>query len=163
MRRHDPGQAGLERRPIGRDVLLQDFGKASSVFGDAHVRVGDGKAVTGEMLAHRRHAGVGEALHDGRREGADSVRVEMQRAVADHRARPVVEVQHRREAEIDAVRPELRTDDVGRAARRLLRERLVAVPQAPQVAHRRDGGEAIPEALHPPALVVDADQKRWFA
>ncbi len=115
------------------------------------------------MLAHSRHAGIGEALHDRRREGADGVRVEMQRTVADYGARAVVEVEHRREAEIDAVRAELRTDDVGRAARRLLRLRLVAVPQAPQLAHRRDGGEALPETLHPPTFVVDAHQKRWFA
>ena len=74
----------------------------------------------------------------------------MQRAVADHAAAAVVEVEHRREAEVDAVRAELGADDVGGGARRLFRQVPVAVPQPAELAHRRDAAEAVAEALHPP-------------
>ena len=85
----------------------------------------------------------------------------MQRPVADHRARPVVEVQHRREAEVDTVRAELRGDDVGGAPRRLRRHLPVPIPQPSELAHGRDRGKTLAEALYPATLVVDANQERW--
>src|SRR5574341_835923 len=36
-------------------------------------------------------------------------------------------------------------------------------PMAAELAHRRQRGESIAEALHPPALVVDADQQLRLA
>src|SRR6266480_3255377 len=85
------------------------------------------KAVTRKVLADRRHARGRESLHDAGAERADRVGVEVQRAVADGRAGSVVEVEHRREAEIDAVGGKLRGADVGGAARRLARRLAVAV------------------------------------
>ena len=87
----------------------------------------------------------------------------MQRTVADHRAPAVVEVEHRSEAEIHTVRGELGADDVGDRARRLARRRRVAVPQPPERAHRRNGGEALTKALHPAALVVSAEEQLGLA
>src|SRR5688572_28486214 len=116
--------------------------------------------MAGEMLAHGAHAGVGEALDDRAGERADGVGVEMQRTVADHAASAVVEVEHRREAEVDAVRAELGADDVGRGARRLFRQLPIAIPQTAELAHRRDAAEAVAEALHPAAFMVDADGQR---
>src|SRR5258706_11153333 len=89
--------------------------------------------------------------------------MEVQRAIADDRARAVVEIQHRREAEIDAVRRELGADDVGDRGRRLAARGTVAVPQAAQLAHRRNRAEALAKALHAAALVVDADRQRGLA
>ena len=93
------------------------------------------------------------------RRGPPARGVEMQRAVADHAASTVVEVEHRREAEVDAVRAELRADDVRRGARRLFRQVPVTVPQPAELAHRRDAAEAVAEPLHPAAFMVDADRQ----
>ena len=65
------------------------------------------KAVTRKVLADRRHARGRESLHDAGAEGADRVGVEVQRTVADGCAGAVIEIEHRREAEIDAVRGKL--------------------------------------------------------
>src|SRR5205823_11152758 len=75
----------------------------------------------------------------------------------------VVEVEHRREAEIDAVGGKLRGDDVGGAARRLARRLAVAVPEPAELPHRRNRRETFAKALHSPALVVDADRQRRLA
>ena len=133
---------------------------ASGRSSRAHVVMGirERKAVAGKMLAHRGHAGIGEALDDRGSQRADGIRVEMQCTVADHAAPAVVEVEHRREAEIDAVRAELGADDVCRRACGCL-----AFSRS-----RSHGGraralarscEAVAEALHPPAFVVDADRQ----
>src|SRR6266446_5126156 len=109
------------------------------------------KAVTRKVLADRRHARGRESLHDAGAERADRVGVEVQRAVADGRAGSVVEVEHRREAEIDAV---------GGAARRLARRLAVAVPELAELSHRRNRRETFAKSLYSPALVVDADRQR---
>src|SRR5467141_4784292 len=105
-------------------------------------------AVTGKVLADRRHARGRETLHDAGAERADRVGVEVQRTVADGRAGAVIEIEHRREAEIDAVRGKLRSDDVGGAARRLARRVAVAVPESTELAHGGDRGEAVAKPLY---------------
>src|SRR5438128_1880202 len=87
----------------------------------------------------------------------------MQRAVADHRAAAVIQVQHRREAEIDTMRAELGCNHVADGGRGLARHVAVAVPELAEHAHRRDGGEALAEALHATTLVVDAHRQRRLA
>src|SRR5256885_1881696 len=121
------------------------------------------KAVTRKVLADRRHARGRESLHDAGAERADRVGVEVQRTVADGRAGSVVEVEHRREAEIDAVGGKLRGDDVGGAARRLARRLAVAVPELAELSHRRNRRETFAKALYSPALVVDAGRQRRLA
>src|SRR3982074_1478056 len=112
------------------------------------------------MLADRGHAGIGKTLDGARAERADRGRIEMQRAIADHAARAVIEIEHRREAEIDAVRRELGPDHVGRRARRVPPLLTVAVPEPPELAHRWNRAEALAKALHAAAFVVDADRQR---
>src|SRR5678815_5590394 len=107
----------------------------------------------GKMLRHRGYATLRQPLHQARPQRADRGGVEMQRAIADHRAAAIVEVEHRREAEIEAVRAELGGDDVADRRGGLAPLLPVAVPELAQMAHRRDEGEAFLEALHPPALV----------
>src|SRR6266513_5559141 len=106
------------------------------------------KAVTRKVLADRRHARGRESLHDAGAEGC---------------AGAVIEIEHRREAEIDAVRGKLRGDDVGGAARRLARRAALAVPPPTELAHRRDRGEAVAKPLYAPAFVIDADRQRRLA
>src|SRR5437899_10728904 len=124
------------------------------------MRIERRKAVTRKVLADRGHARGRESLHDAGAERADRVGVEVQRPIADGRARPVVEVEHRREAEIYAVGGKLSGDDVGGTARRLARRLAVAVPELAELSHRRNRREPFPKSLYPPAFVVDADRKR---
>src|SRR5437762_8059739 len=101
------------------------------------------------MLGNRADAALREPLYEASTERADRRRIEMQRAVADHRAAAVVEVEHRGEAEVDAVRAELRSDDIADRGRELAPLFAVAIPLFPERAHRRNGGEAVLETLHP--------------
>ena len=149
--RSDDGR--LERQ----QVLPQDFLHAALVAGHGHVRVGGGEAVPGKMLAHGSHPGFLQSQDQLGSKSAHRGGVEVQRPVADHAAAAVVEVEHRGEAEIHAMRAELRADHVAGRLRRLPALLAVAVPQAPELAHRRDRGKAFAEALHAPALVVDTN------
>src|SRR6266446_1160465 len=118
------------------------------------------KAVTRKVLADRRHARGRESLHDAGAERANRFGVEVQRTVADGRAGAVIEVEHRREAEIDAVGGQLRAHDVGGAARRLARRVAVAVPELAELSHRRNRREPFPKSLYAPAFVVYTDRQR---
>ena len=69
------------------------------------------EAMPGKVLADRGHAGVGEALHDARAASAPTaVGSKCSARSPITLLRAVVEVEHRREAEVDAVRAELRAD-----------------------------------------------------
>src|SRR5438105_11156527 len=112
------------------------------------------------MLGNRADSALRESLYEASTERTDRRRIEMQRAVADHRAAAVVEVEHGREAKVDAMRAELGCNHVADRGGKLARLFAVAVPLFAQRAHRRDRGEALLEALHPPAFVVHAYRQR---
>ena len=95
-------------------------------------------------------------------------RIAVERAVADHAACAVVEVEHRREAEIDAARAQLGGEHVAARTGRLERAHRAGAaaparivhPDLAERAHRRDLGEAVAaEALDAAAFVVDADEQ----
>jgi hypothetical protein len=79
-------RARFDRHAERHDVLSLDLDHLSLIARDGDVRIRPGVAVPGKVLADGAHAGVGEALHDARAQRADRGGVEMQRAVADHRA-----------------------------------------------------------------------------
>ena len=92
----------------------------------------------------------------------------MEGAVADHAAGAVVEVEHRREAEVDAAGAQLGGEDVAGRARGLegahgagaAAAGAVVHPHLAEHAHRRQRGEAVAaEALDATAFVVDADEQ----
>lgn len=98
----------------------------------------------------------------------DDPRIAMEGAVANDAAAAVVEVEHRREAQVDAASAQLGAEHVTGSARCLHRvhraaaaaEMTVVHPKLAERAHRRQVGEAIgAKALHPAALVVDADEQ----
>src|SRR3989442_1542626 len=124
------------------------------------MRVRFGVPVPGKVLGDRGDAALRQATHQARTERAHGGRIEVQRAVADHPAAAVIQVPHRRETEIDALRAELPGDDIADRRRGLARRIAVAVPQLAERAHRRDGGEALTKALHATTLVVDAHRQR---
>ena len=63
--------------------------------------------MTGKVLAHRAHARLVQAQHQGMTQLGHRVRVAVEGAVADHCAVAVVQVEHRREAEIEPMRRKL--------------------------------------------------------
>ncbi len=83
----------------------------------------------------------------------------MKRAIADDRTAPPVEVEHRREAEVDAVRAQLGSEHVAERGRHAAGLQYVAVPQLAEPAHRRQTREPAAEPLHAPAFVVDRNQQ----
>ena len=101
------------------------------------------------------------------RQQRDDARVAVEGAVADHAAAAVVEVEHRREAEVDAAGAQLGAEHVaggggGSIARMAPVPRAAAVvhPHLAERAHRRQVREAVgAKALHAAAFVVDADQQ----
>ena len=123
------------------------------------VRIGANVAVPGEMLADARHARRGEARLQRFGQHGDRVGILVQRAIADHARLAVVHVEHRREAEVHAVRLQLAADHEAATARGGERLRRIAVPELAEFPHRRDRREAVLEALHAPALVIDRDQQ----
>ena len=71
----------------------------------------------------------------------------------------MVEIEHRREAEVDAVHGELRGNPGTYAFRRRGCCRRVAIPLFAEHAHRRQGAKSIAKALHPAAFVINADDE----
>ena len=91
----------------------------------------------------------------------DGIGIAVKRPVADHGARAVVEIEHRREAEIDAVRAQLAGDRRRRAASP--RARPPATSRSHSSPSVRIGGiarEAVAKALHAAAFVIDGDEQR---
>ena len=163
VRRHDGCEPGFDHRLVRRDVLARDLFERTLVARHGDMRVRHGIAVTREMLGDGGHAALREAAHEAGAEPADRNRIKMQRAIADDAAAAVVEIEHRREAEVDAVRAELGRDDVADGRGRLARRLAVAVPELAELPHRRNRRETFAKALHSPALVVDADRQRRLA
>ena len=86
----------------------------SAALVDRHlgVAVGLDEAVPGEVLAAVGHAGQQQAVHQALGQQRDDARVAVEGAVADHAAAAVVEVEHRREAEVDAAGAQLGAEHV---------------------------------------------------
>jgi hypothetical protein len=122
--------------------------------------IGDDKAVAGEMLADVGHAGAAQAGNQGAGERRHRGRIAMEGAVADDFAGAVVEIEHRREAEIDAASAQLGGQHIARGRCRVQGARGIAVPQRADRAHRRQHGKSMAEALHAATFVVDGDQQR---
>ena len=152
-----PGaREALERH----QVASGDLGERAVVDRHLEVRIGAHVAMAGEMLAHARHARGVEPACSASASTAITLGIRVQRAVADHARLAVVHVEHRREGEVHAVRLQLAADHEAAAARGGERLRRIAVPEPAQLATSAGiGGEAVAEALHAPALVVDGDER----
>ena len=153
---------------VGPRVVAQDALERAVVDRDLEVAVGAHEAMAGEVLAAVVHARLQQAEAEALRQQRDDARIAMERAIADHAARAVVEVEHRREAEVDAAGAQLGAEHMAGSARRLERAHragaaaagTVVHPHLAEHAHRRQRGEAVgAEALHAAALVVDADEQ----
>ena len=116
-----------------------------------------------EMLADGGHPSGRKAVAERGGEMRDGIRVAMEGPIADHGARSIVEVEDRRETEIDTTGAELRSERPPDARRLPRGGRDVAIPELAEPPHRRNRSEALAEALDAPALVIDRDQRRRVA
>ena len=160
MRGHDRFEPALDQRGEGHEVGSRDVGKRARIDGHLGVRVGGDESVPRKVLADCRHAGRTQAAMQCRRQMRDGVRIAVKRAIADDRARTVIDVEHGREAEIDPVRGELARERTPEPRRLARRAGNIAVPHLAQRAHRRNRREAVAKALHAPAFVIDGDERR---
>ena len=102
----EPHAPTLARECRERDqVLVGDRGERARVDRHVGVRVGRDMAVARVVLAARGHAGGRESPAQRRREVRHRVRIAVEGAIADDGTCAVVEVQYRREREVDAVLP----------------------------------------------------------
>ena len=121
--------------------------------------VGLHRPVAGEVLAHRAHARLAEAGDEGAGQLGGHLRIAVEGAVADHRTHTVIEVEHRRVAEVDAMGAQLGGQHEAGAAGRLPSRRRIGAPGLAEAAHRRQPGKAVTEALHAAAFMVHRDHQ----
>ncbi len=142
---------------------MLDVGERSRVHRQLEVRVGDHAAVAGEVLADRDHPRVVHPLHPGAGELGDGLGIAMERPVADHRAEPAVEIEHRRERQVEPAGAQLRRHQPTGEARRLEPARPVLVEQLTVPGGRRQACHALAEALHAAAFLVRGNDERGGA
>ena len=167
------GHDAAERRPqpaVRRGVVGQNGFEAALVHGHGQMRIGLDKAVARKMFAAAAHAALQQAMGQALGQQADHARVTRKSAVANHAAGAVVQVQHRRKAEVHAAGPQLRAQHIAAGARRAHRIQRTGLapclgcgqPHVAQGAHGRHVGKTIGfEALHAPAFVVHTNQQIW--
>ncbi len=125
------------------------------------MRISRDKTVAGKMLAHRRAAARFQAAQQRAGEIGYDDRVRVEGTVADDGARRVVEIEDRREAEVDVVCPQFARDGDTVLERRLVRGSRIAVPLLAERPHRRYRREPVSaKPLHAPAFVVDGNEQR---
>ncbi len=153
MRRHHrvelAGQLPERLHVTGTNVL-----QAALVDGNRHVGVGLGPAMSGEVLAGRRHARLLHATDERRSQLRGTLRVTLEGTTADHRAALMIEVEYRREAEIQADGQYL-----GRHQPAAVLGQLLGVVIVGDGAHRRQAQEALAQALHPSAFLIHGQQQ----
>jgi hypothetical protein len=98
-------------------------------------------------------------VHEALRQQADDAWIAVQGTTADHGRGTVIEIEHRREGEIDAAGAQLTGQHIAAGPRRGECAQRVLHPQLSQHAHGGQVREAVAgEALHATALVVDGNQ-----
>ena len=86
--------------------------------------------------------------------------IAVERAIADHTADAVVEIDAGRETHINADRSQLRRHEPAALPGEMPTGLRVEIVFATDRAHRRQHREALAKALHPAAFMVDRDQRR---
>ena len=157
MGRHDAVQTrcqGLERH----QVVLQLF-PGARVFRQLQMRIRRHMAVAGKVFAGGGHACAGHAVDKGAGQFGDRQRIGVKAAVADHAAGAEIQVQHRRETDVDVVGAQFVRHQFAEQIGGMAGGFGIAAVVTAQRRHRRQAGELGAEALHPTALLVHGDQQ----
>ncbi len=148
------------QRAVRHQVAALERVDRTPVRGRCHVGVAAHAAVTGKVLARRRHPGTAHAGGEGAGEARDDGGVGVKRPVADDVRRGRGDVKHRRQAEVDAGAPELRRHHPARVRAQGQALFRALVVETPEHRRRRQPREALAKALHAPALLVHRHQQR---
>ena len=157
------GHDGGERRAqpcVGSRVIGQDLVQAARVLGHGDMRIGISKAVAGEVLAAVGHAGQQQTMGHAAGQHGNHARVVVEGPVADDGGTSPVQIQHRREGEVHPGSTQLLAHAAAHLGGLAAGRQHVRVPALAQGTHGGDGREALAEALHTAALVIDRHQQR---
>src|SRR5690554_3136799 len=159
MCRHYAIKTALDQCGEWSQVLLLNFGHAALVHRKFKVRIGLDPAVTGEMLAGCRHSRLVHARHHASGQLNDCVGIGTKGTVTDNAALSPVQIQYRREADVDIVLTQL----CGEQPTQLMGtgDGMVRIdlPTAPQSGHRRQAGKALTKALYTTAFLIYGHQQ----
>jgi hypothetical protein len=134
--------------------------QATAVDRNLDMRIGRDEAMSRKVLAAIAHAHLQHAVHRALGQQCHHARVAVKAAVADDAAAAVVEIEHRRKAEVDARGAQLGGKHLARRRCGLGGAHGVAHPQLAQRTHRRQAREAVgAKPLHATAFMIDADQQ----
>ncbi len=87
----------------------------------------------------------------------------MKGTVANHCAAAEIQVQDRRKTQVHPAGAQFRRQHIARGVGKMARTLRMLVPYLSQCAHWRQQREALAEALHTAAFVIDRDQQRRVA
>ncbi len=128
------------------------------------MRVGLNVTMTGEMLAARSHAGQHEPLNQRPCQHGNNLRLAVKSAVANYRAVPIIEIKHRRKTQVDAARPQFRTQYITGFGRQAHGRQRVIFPDFTKALHARQRRKSIRlETLNPPPFVVNRNKQALAA
>jgi len=152
---HDRRDAGARCGREGNELHLLETLHGVRQARELEVRVAAGVAVSREVLGTGGHARVAETRRERHAERRDPLRLRTERALADHGVvRVRVDVEHRCKVEVDADGPELPPDHA------TVRPGELRIAVLPQRAKRRQRREAVAQARHVAAFLVDAHEQR---
>lgn len=106
------------------------------------------------MLAGGGHPGGMHAANESTGKQRGTLRVALEGAATDHGAALVIEIQHRRETQVEAYRLHF-----GRHQPATVLSQLFGIGVVGDRAHRRQAHEALAQALHAPSFLVDGQQQ----
>src|SRR5690606_889667 len=145
------------------EIVAADRFQVTLVDRKLEMRVGGDVSVSREVLADARHAALLESMEEACGQLGHDRGCGMQGTIPDDAAHAVVEVEHRRKRKTHAARRELGGNHDTRSMRGGPGAVWITLPERANAAHRWHAGKALPETLHPPAFVVDADEKARLA
>src|SRR5687768_3518126 len=117
-------------------------------------------SVPREMFSYRGHARESQPGRQTVREFRDRCRGAVEGAVPDDATLAIVDVQHRRKAEVHAGGAQFRSQYVTCLLRQVPGLGRMFIPDIAQFAHGREPGETITKALYSAALVIHRDEQR---
>src|ERR1700716_1814296 len=106
------------------------------------MRISAHVTMTRKMLADGTDAALAQTLHECGGKLRYGLRVAMEGTIPDDAAVAVIDVEHRCEAQVHAMRPELRRQDESDILSQMSRLLRITVPRIAQRAHGRKDGEA---------------------
>ncbi|MDT4845486.1 hypothetical protein FQZ97_794760 [compost metagenome] len=126
--------------------------------------------MTGKVFAAVAHATLLQAQHQGLGQQGHHARIARKGAVTNDRALAVIQIQHRREAQVHTAGAQLGTQHIARRSRRVAGPQCRSTvqlalapglpPQRAEGRHGRQLGETVgAKALHATAFVVHGDQQ----